>query len=179
MKFSGEPSIRVPVSREGRLIPIFDYQCDECGLRFERPGRMDRAMEGHECPSCGTKAARVPPSSLGYTFNHNPTAVGPVPQNTGVSAYDYSVDRIVGADAADRWATVDKRNSVKREVLRDAPGATKKDLSVLPDGSYRVMEKEEKKTTRNTRAFHNLAAGLAQSKDRYHVLQQTREKGRQ
>jgi len=140
---------------------------------------MDRAMKGHECPSCGKEAARVPPSSLGYTFNPNSTADGPVPQNTGVSAYDYNVDRIVGADAAERWGTVEQRDSVKREVLRDAPGATKKDLSALPDGSYRVMATEEKKTTRNTRAFHNLAAGLTQSKDRYRVLRQTSEKGSQ
>jgi len=94
-----------------------------------------------------------------------------VPQNTGVSSYDYNVDRIVGAEAKERWQAVEKREALKRGVVHDTPGATKQDLSVLPDGNYRVMKPEEKRTTRNTRAFHNLVTGLEKSKDRYALLQ--------
>jgi len=133
-------------------------------------------MESRECPSCGDLADRVPPETVGYTFQPTPTAEGPVPQNTGVSSYDYEVDRIVGAEAQERWGSVAQREAAKRSVLRDS-GAEKQDLSVLPDGSYRVMAPEEKKTTRNTRAFHNLASGLAKSKDRYRYLRQISEKG--
>jgi hypothetical protein len=133
-------------------------------------------MEPCPCPSCGESAERVPPETVGFVFQPSPTAEGPVPQNTGVSSYDYEVDRIVGAEAQERWGAVEKREALKRSVMRES-GASKQDLSALPDGSYRVMAPEEKSTTRNTRAFHNLAAGLAKSKDRYRVLRQVSERG--
>lgn len=133
-------------------------------------------MEGKECPACGEIADRIPPKTVGYTFQPTPTAEGPIPQNTGVSSYDYEVDRIVGAEAEQRWSAVEQREALKRSVMRDAPGATKQDLSALPDGSYRVMSSGEKRTTRNTRAFHNLATGLSKSKERYRVLRQISER---
>lgn len=161
-------------------MPIFEYQCD-CGLRFERSGKMAQATVEQACPVCGKDSPRVPPSSVGFAFKQTSTS-GPVPQNTGISAYDYNVDRIVGSEAAERWAVVEQREARKREVLVDAPGATKKDLSALPDGEYhgdyRVMGTAEKRTVRNTRAFHNLAAGLAGSKDRYQLLKKVSEAGK-
>jgi putative FmdB family regulatory protein len=156
---------------EGRKIPLFSYQCEACGLRFERRGKATNAQAPRECPGCEQMADRVPSDSLGFTFNNEHTHEGPVPQNTGVSATDYDFDRVIGADARKRYTGIKQRDQRKREVLRDSPGGTTtKDLSVLPNGDYRVMATEERQTVRNTRAFHNLAIGLRSSSDRYQML---------
>lgn len=152
-------------------MPVFSYQC-ECGLQFERPGKASQAQVPHECSGCGGMAKRLPPESLGYTFSHEHTNEGVAPQNTGVSALDYDADRIVGEDARRRWDGYEKKEERRRELLRQYPGATKEDLAVLPNGDYRVMDPVQKKTTRNARAFHNLAAGLEKHRERYKLLGQ-------
>jgi hypothetical protein len=157
-------------------MPVFDYQC-ECGLKFSRPGKLSTAMEAQVCQVCGAKASRVPPESIGHTFKPK-ESVGITPQNTGMSDYDYNADRIIGTEASESWETVSKREESKREVMR-ASGKSSQDLSLLPGGAYRVMHPEEKKTTRNTRAFNNLALGLAKSPARYQLLRQVAEKQRQ
>lgn len=133
-------------------------------------------MDPRECPGCGTQADRVPPSTTSYTFNQAATSSGPVPQNTGVSAFDYNADRVIGAEAQKNWSVIEEREAHKREVLRET-GTSSQDLSLLPDGSYRVMGEQEKRSTRNTRAFHNIASGLAQSKDRYRILREASQRG--
>jgi putative FmdB family regulatory protein len=39
-------------------MPLYEYQCDECGIRFERRQRMtDDAIT--ECPECGGSVHRL------------------------------------------------------------------------------------------------------------------------
>ena len=38
-------------------MPLYEYQCESCGCRFEVLQRMGAGAEGLECPTCGT--ARV------------------------------------------------------------------------------------------------------------------------
>ncbi|MEQ1886615.1 MAG: zinc ribbon domain-containing protein [Bryobacteraceae bacterium] len=34
-------------------MPIFEFQCDDCGTKFEKLLRRAGETEGVECPSCG------------------------------------------------------------------------------------------------------------------------------
>ncbi len=34
-------------------MPIFEYQCDDCGNKFEKLVRRSAEADGAECPSCG------------------------------------------------------------------------------------------------------------------------------
>ena len=39
-------------------MPLYEYECDECGVRFERMQRMsDEPIE--ECPECGCHVHRL------------------------------------------------------------------------------------------------------------------------
>jgi len=39
-------------------MPLFEYQCENCGVRFERLQRKSDAME-KECPECGGPVRRL------------------------------------------------------------------------------------------------------------------------
>jgi putative FmdB family regulatory protein len=136
-------------------MPVYEYQCYECGLLFEKNvPRRDRKKEV-PCPSCKSGVSQIPPSSLSYSFGMTPT--GAEPQNTGVSRFDHSVDRIIGADSARRWETVHHREAHKRSVLAANPGAEKWELSRTPDGDYRVMAERETAATLQARSINTRA----------------------
>lgn len=114
---------------------------------------------------------------MGFTFNHETAGLGP--QNTGVSSVDYDVDRVIGKDAQKRWAAYAKRDRRKQQVLAGNPTKTKRDLAVQEvegEIDYRVMSEDEVRSSRNTRAFHNLAKGLKNNKERYKILKTLSEK---
>lgn len=76
-------------------------------------------------------------------------------QNIGVSSVDHNVDRVVGARSHEQWEGIEERHSHKRQILRDHPGATGHDLSRLPDGDYRVMQRKETTDKRRFLQSHN------------------------
>jgi putative FmdB family regulatory protein len=39
-------------------MPLFEYQCEDCGVRFERLQRKSDPME-NECPECGGPVRRL------------------------------------------------------------------------------------------------------------------------
>jgi putative FmdB family regulatory protein len=39
-------------------MPLYEYQCDECGIRFERRQRMTEDAIT-ECPECGSSVHRL------------------------------------------------------------------------------------------------------------------------
>jgi putative FmdB family regulatory protein len=134
-------------------MPAYNYQCNFCGLRFEK--RVSMAERAAQPCSCGQTAQQMVPDDLGFTFNQ-PTS-GIVPQNTGLSSVDVSYDRIIAQDAAQKWEMVGKRDSVKRDVLRRNPGATKADLSRMPDDTYKVLKPEERRASEVARAIDAVA----------------------
>lgn len=141
-------------------------------MRFERTRSASQASAPHPCPDCASEADRVLPSKVAFTFNQETVGVGP--QNTGVASVDYDVDRVIGKDAQKRWAAYAQRDRRKSQILSENPTKTRKDLSVVEvdgDIDYRVMSSEERSSTRNTRAFHNLAKGLKNATNRYEMLQ--------
>lgn len=138
-------------------MPIFVYQCQHCGLRFEKLWRTQAAAEGQrelECKGCGEPAQKQV-TAANHTFAHTPT--GPVPQNTGVHSIDYDYDRVIGRDAAERWKVVEARNAEKQRVLRHNPDATKTDLGRTLDGGYEVMDPEVRDQGARARALNELA----------------------
>lgn len=40
-------------------MPIYEYLCSRCGLKFEALKAMSQAREGAVCPGCGGNAERV------------------------------------------------------------------------------------------------------------------------
>jgi putative FmdB family regulatory protein len=118
-------------------MPLYEYQCHDCGNRFERTAKPAKREE-QPCPSCGKKARIRMNGDFSYSFNQ--TVGGMEPPNTGVSAYDHMVDRVIGKDAEQRWKSIEEREAHKREVLRDNPSATATDLSVSEEGTYEVSQ---------------------------------------
>jgi putative FmdB family regulatory protein len=47
----------VPIGPEDP-VPLYEYQCQECGLRFERIERVSELTDGF-CPECGEIAHRL------------------------------------------------------------------------------------------------------------------------
>jgi len=92
---------------------------------------------------------------VGFTFNQ-PTS-GITPQNTGIASLDASYDRVIAQDAAQKWEMVNKRDALKRDVLRQNPNSSKADLSKNVDGTYRVMKPEERKAAETARVIDAVA----------------------
>lgn len=39
-------------------MPLYEYECQDCGDRFERLVSLSEAGKGSECPKCGSKSVR-------------------------------------------------------------------------------------------------------------------------
>lgn len=76
-------------------------------------------------------------------------------ENIGVSSVDHNVDRVVGSRSRQQWEGIEDRHAHKRQILRSNPDATGHDLSRLPDGDYRVMDRRESKDKRRFLQSHN------------------------
>ena len=137
-------------------MPIYEYTCQGCGLRFEKLRRVSDSDSPADCPSCNTGDARKVMSASNFAFAHNPVG-GPRPQNTGVHSIDYNADRVIGRDAEQRWRTIGDRQQYKQKVIRNNPGATGFDLSRTLDGDYKVMQAAERRAAENARSVHRQA----------------------
>jgi putative FmdB family regulatory protein len=136
-------------------LPIYEYTCNECSIRFEKMRKLAEHDDPANCPECGTVVNKVP-SATNFAFA-GAIVGGPRPQNTGVHSIDYNADRVIGRDAESRWKTITERQDYKRKVLRDNPGATGFDLSRTRDGDYKVMKPEERQASERGRALHTQA----------------------
>jgi len=150
------PAIRDDTTEDA--IPLYTYQCEDCGLRFDRRTSASRAGEAVGC-GCGKQASRSVPDSVQTTFN--PKGDGTVrPQNTGVSSYDANVDRVIGEHSRGSWDAISKRHTRKREVLRNNPGKTGWDLGRTLDGDYQLMKAKERAAAETARGLHGEAIGM-------------------
>jgi putative FmdB family regulatory protein len=48
-------------------MPVYEYSCPGCGLKFELLRPMSRANEGAPCPDCNNGAERVPSTFAAFT----------------------------------------------------------------------------------------------------------------
>lgn len=126
---------------EGKLIPSYSYQCS-CGLQFDAFAPASKHSEPKRCPACNNMAPRMMPSDMNGIFSQ--TVNGPGPQNTGIHSLDLHIDRVIGQHAKQGWEQEELRRREKRRVLAQNPNARSADLSLNPDGSYRVRKPEEK-----------------------------------
>lgn len=144
-------------------MPIYEYQCEDCGLSFEKMKAMSKFDEPEACPECAAPNAKKLVSATNFTFAHQVVG-GPRPQNTGVHSIDYNADRVIGRDAEQRWRTISERQKHKREVIQSNPGATGFDLSRTHDGDYRVMKPEERRAAETARSVHRTAMNAIEGK---------------
>jgi putative FmdB family regulatory protein len=139
-------------------MPIYEYECQDCGLRFEKMKSMSRSDEPEACPDCKVPDAKKLVSVVNHTFAHTVVG-GPRPQNTGVHSIDYNIDRTIGRDAEQRWKTIGERDKRKDEVIRDARkaglGVTRDQLVRTEGNDYRVITEAERQTANEGRAKHN------------------------
>lgn len=133
-------------------MPVYEYQCDACGLRFDKLRKMSESDAPQACLECGV-AARKLVSVVNHAFVHPASQTrGMAPPNTGTSD-DYNVDKAIGRDAARRWEHIGQRIERKKQVIRDNPGSTGYDLSRKHDGTYRVMNANERAASEAGRAI--------------------------
>lgn len=137
-------------------MPIYEYQCEACGLRFERLWRSaSAATEEVECETCSALAKRQI-SSFAFKFNHGSGVNGAAPSNTGTSD-DWNYDKAIGRDAERKWAAIEKRNAGKDSVIRDERKAgrvvSRNHLAPKMDGTgeYRVITDSERQKVNASR----------------------------
>ena len=134
-------------------MPLYDYQCGNCGLLFEKSVSFSNRENPQKCDSCGELSQ--PTISKDVSFSFNPNINSPKPPNTGLSSYDHKVDRAIGKSAEFGWKMQEQRSENKRKLLRDNPDAEYGNISRNPDNSYRIMGSEETQTVdqRNKKAI--------------------------
>jgi putative FmdB family regulatory protein len=143
-------------------MPIYEYECQDCGLRFEKLKSMSRCDEPEACPSCKVPEAKKLVSVVNHTFVFPASQMrGPAPPNTGTSI-DYNADKVIGRDAEERRKVVAERSRRKDEIIRDARKAglgvtSREQLVRTPANDYRVITETERKAANEGRALHQKA----------------------
>lgn len=147
-------------------MPIYEYQCDSCGLRIEKMTSMSKAQDQVPCDECSEPMRKLV-SETNFSFKHSPSG-GPRPQNTGVHSVDYNFDKVIGEDSERKWKDIEKKNTVKDTLIRDEKKAgrlvTRDHLTPKYDGSgeYRVLtEPERVKVNTNRKAAFEIAKTTA------------------
>lgn len=140
-------------------MPLYRYQCESCGLRFDARQMANKATEAYPCLDCNTPSNRLVPKSM--TSTYNPTGDGTIrPQNTGVNSYDANVDRVIGDHAKTSYEHIAKRHARKREILRDNPGVSGHDLSRTEEHDYRIMSQDQRKAAETARDLNGKAMDM-------------------
>jgi putative FmdB family regulatory protein len=124
-------------------MPLYQYLCGECKLRFESVGGASNASQPAACPRCSRPAPRALPGSLRTAYSAQVSGIAP--QNTGLSGVDTSYDRVIGQSARQGWDAQRLRLRDKHEILRRNPGASGEDLKRVPGRNvYEVMPVPER-----------------------------------
>ena len=152
-------------------MPIYEFTCQSCGLRFEKLFRRISDVKEHPCTACqGTGKREV--SAAAFAFKHPASQTrGMAPPNTGTSD-DWNFDKAIGRDAAQRWEKIHENNAVKDQIIRDEAkqgrGITRDHLVKKREGGYRVITESERKTVNERRtAAHAISqAASQQAKDK-------------
>lgn len=125
-------------------MPVYTYQCEHCGLRFDKKSKIDQ-RRFTKCMGCAEKAQQIVPEGFSFSFNNELThAAAPVPQNTGVASVDFDYDKIIKEESDQGWGVIERRVDDKRRLLRGFPGKNGHDVAVAPDGGYRIMSRPER-----------------------------------
>lgn len=122
---------------------------------------MARARpDASESPcECGELGKRTLPKSVNVALSGGTVDLT---KDTGLSI-DYNFDRAVGESSKKNWRGIAQRQRSKLDVIR-ANNVTGWDLSKNTDGTYRVMNSEERAASERSREFHFKA--VKQGKDK-------------
>ena len=147
-------------------MPIYEFQCSECGLQFEKIFRRISEDLEHPCENCQAPAKKMV-SAVSFQFAHKTGVRGAAPSSTGTSD-DWNYDKTIGRDAARKWEEIERRNTNKDSVIRDERKAgrviSRNHLVPKTDGSgeYRVMSEPERvRTNTNREAAFKIAKEAA------------------
>jgi putative FmdB family regulatory protein len=145
-------------------MPVYEYQCDPCGLRVEKLWRkISTAKKTLPCEICGEDMQKMV-TAANFSFAHAPAQTrGALPPSTGTSD-DWNFDKAIGRDAEKKWKNIEKREGVKdgviREERKDGRAVTRDHLVPKSDGSgeYRVItEGERVKANQNRQTAFDIA----------------------
>ena len=131
-------------------MPVYRFQCQECGLSFS--GRVASGVTKTKCEACGKDAARDLPRNVSMSTNVAQGSINDIPAS-GYASHDYEVDRVVGQDALNKWQGIAKRQKDKLRVMKEH-NVTGFDLSKKADGTYRPMNRAEREASERSRGFH-------------------------
>jgi len=135
-------------------MPIYEFLCHDCGLRFEVLYPRISDEQEHICECGGTGKRQV--SAVSFKFNHSAgQRNGPLPPNTGTSD-DWNYDKAIGRDAAEKWEKIEENKSKKERMIREQRkagiGVSSQHLVKTRDQEgYRVMSESERKTINERR----------------------------
>lgn len=122
-------------------MPLYEYQCDACGERFERIRKFSDPPLDEPCPSCGGQVQKLI-SSPAIQF-----------KGKGWYVTDYAKSGTAGASKSD---------STESEAKADAKSdATKKDSSSEPKSESKPETKTETKSETKTEAAKPAAPAKA------------------
>jgi len=57
-------------------MPLYEYACPKCGLKFEKLRSMSQCDRDTECPHCHSNAKRVLPTFASFSKNGEGTSGG-------------------------------------------------------------------------------------------------------
>ena len=120
-------------------MPIYEFQCESCGLSHEQLVRKVGDHGDRPCTACGENARKKPSVANASWGNQQTGTRGILSSSTGVSAIDHSVDMRIGRDASKRWGAIEQRESEKATLRRRYPGQP---LIKTPEGHYETGSKE-------------------------------------
>jgi putative FmdB family regulatory protein len=143
-------------------VPIYEFTCQDCGLRFEKLFRRisDQPEAPCECGGVGLKQV----TAAAFAFNHPPSQTrGALPPNTGTSD-DWKFDKAIGRDAEEKWSKIEERGRAKDKTVQQERHAgrlvTRDHLVLKHDGSgeYRVISEPERvRANQNREAAFKIA----------------------
>lgn len=143
-------------------MPLYEYQCLECGLRFEKIRPHTKRQDKADCPTCGTSSDRTLPATVSSVVEG--AVKGPGPQNTGYASLDAHIDRVIGKSAQQGWSFQERRTKEKEEVIREA--GVRRELYREPDGTWRLMTSEEQAASHTVRRINSQAVSFFRKRRR-------------
>lgn len=104
-------------------MPLYEYKCKKCFLKFERNLKISDS-DNIPCPNCKEITQKLPPQNV----------MGAVKESTSIPK---DVDKIVGKDSEEKWNDYEERKQLKEKVKKEAgTGALSRDS----EGNYSPLE---------------------------------------
>ena len=116
-------------------MPVYDYKCNDCGLKFEKSLKMAES-DSTECPVCKTNTSNKLPAK---------GVMGKVGEPTHIPK---DIDLAVGRSAEERWQAYEDRAKRKQKV-RDESDT--KLVTRDPDGNYAPLAIQKDGKTVNSK----------------------------